>query len=67
MPEVSGFEPETVEATKTVGKATETRDVLPMVASNAAATAEGTQESMLKVIAQMEDEGTKVSLDRKAA
>jgi len=65
MPEAQGFEPETIEATEAVG--TETRDVLPMVANNAAATAGETQESMLKVIAQMEDEGTKISLDRKAA
>lgn len=67
MPEVSGFEPETVEATETVGKATKTRDVLPMVASNAAAAAEETQQSMLTVIAQMEDQVTQESLDRKAA
>lgn len=67
MPEVPGSEPETVEATKKVGAKTETRDVLPMVASNAAAAAEETQQSMLSVIAQMEDQVTQESLDRKAA
>lgn len=67
MPEVQGFEPETIEATEAVGTDVETRDVLPMVANNAAATAGETQESMLSIIAEMEDQVTQENLDRNAA